>query len=1082
MNGIDGSDPDTIHVLYVNDDGDFAELARKKLLSIAPEFEVATVATGEGALDRIETSPVDCVVTSYSLPDGTGIGFLKRLRSERDRLPTILFTGRGSEQVASEATQADVSDYIPVRADQNSFELLARRIRTLVEATRKEAVAERMSDRFRRTLERATDAIYAVDEEWRFEYMNEKMADRVDRDPDTLVGSELWEEFPSIVGTELEDRYRAAMETGEPASFEQRLGEPFDYWVEVRAFPDDDGLTVFSREITAEQERQLELERSETILENIHDLVFVLDEHADIEFANTAARRLIAGDQSAQVTGKQLETVVEERVSESGTAKFSRAVESTLDEMEGDGGSTGLYDADFRLDITAENEERTFDLRVTPFRSGSGHRVLVVGRDVTAQSEVQGQLERERDALRELQTVMAQSGTSTRARLRELLEVGCRTLGFEIGIVSHIQGGDYTVEAVHAPDAEIESEDQFDLESTYCERVVETDSVCSFADAVASGRETHPAYREFGLESYIGVPLVVDGDRYGTVNFSSPTTQAGPFGVTERTFVELLAELVSAEISRGRDRAELERQEFLFERVQDVAEIGVWEYFPSTGDLEWSEGVRRIHGLDEGDEPSLDDSIEFYHPDDRETIATAVERAIEDGEPYDLDLRIVRTDGELRDVRAWGERVDTAQHDVPSLRGVFQDITEQKTREGEYRELAEEYEALLETSGDAIFLLDVETAGGDPAFEFARLSPGYETQTGLRTEEVRGKPPREVFGDERGAELEANYTRCVEQGGPISYREELDIADDARFWDTTLAPVVVDGRTVRIVGIARNVTEQVQRERELETTNRRLESLIEATPLTVMEIDTDGTVVRWNDGAENMFGWSRDEVLGEFNPMVPDEQHDEFASHRQRALSGEQIRGKEVRRETKDGDELELLLSVVPITGPDGEITSILAVLEDITEQKQLESKLRSLQETGRLLSSAQSSDEIGDIAVEAVVDVLGFELTGVWEHADQADALVPVAASAGAAELLGELPRLEAGESLGWEAFEAAQLRRYDDLRAEGAFDGSETGLESGIFVPLGEFGLLGVGTTPERGFSDTDADLLQILGATVE
>jgi PAS domain S-box-containing protein len=315
----------------------------------------------------------------------------------------------------------------------------------------------------------------------------------------------------------------------------------------------------------------------------------------------------------------------------------------------------------------------------------------------------------------------------------------------------------------------------------------------------------------------------------------------------------------------------------------------------------------------------------------------------------------VRTDGEVRDVRAWGEYVDDARRGDSALRGVFQDITERKAERREHRELAEEYEALLETSGDAIFLLDVDTAGADPSFEFARLSPGYETQTGLTTDEVRGKTPRDVFGDEQGAELETNYARCVDRGAPISYREELDVGDDARFWETNLAPVVVDGETVRVVGITRNVTEQVERERELEATNQRLESLVEATPLTVMEIDTDGAVIRWNDEAERMFGWSREEVLGEFNPIVPDEQQAEFASHRQRALSGERIRAKEIRRETKDGDELDLLLSVAPITDSDGDPTSILAVLEDITEQKELEARLRSLQETAQQLSGAES-------------------------------------------------------------------------------------------------------------------------------
>jgi PAS domain S-box-containing protein len=1066
----------------VNDDSDFAELARTKLLHLGSDFEVTTVGTTDAALERLGGSAIDCLVTSYSLPDGTGIELLKRLRAEDIELPTILFTGRGSERIASEATQAGVSDYIPLNADRNSFELLARRVRTLVDADRKEEMAEQMSQRFERTLERATDAIYAVDNDWRIEYVNRKMADRVDRDPDAVVGATLWEEFPSIVGTDLEDRYRTAMETGEAMSFEQHLGEPFDYWVEVRVFPDEEGLTVFSREITTERERELEVERSEAILQNIHDLVFVLDGDGTIEFANTAAKQLIAGDRSAHVDGQPLATVVGGRLTDAETERLSDVIESTLDGRTSDGGTTGLYDADVRLDIAAGDGDRTFDVRVTPCQSGNHDQVLVVARDVTEQSEASRQLERERDALRDLQTVMAKSGVPAQTRLRELLEVGCRTLGLEIGIISRVQNNDYTVEAVHAPDADIEPGDQFALGQTYCEQVVSADAVCSFADAVATGRETHPAYREFELESYIGVPLVVDGDRYGTVNFSSPTTRVSPFGALEQTFVELLAELVSAVISRTRDRAELERRDFLFDRVQDIADIGVWEYFPATGDLEWSDGVRRIHGVDDEYDPSLDDAIEFYHPEDRETITAAVERALEDGDSYDLDLRLVRADGDVRDVRAWGERVETTQQDDALLRGVFQDITERKAQERESRELATEYEALLDTSGDAIFLVDVDTSNGEASFEFARLSAGYETQTGLSTEDVRGQTPREVFGDERGAELEANYTRCVDQREPISYREELDVAEDARFWETSLAPVIVDGEIVRIVGIARNVTEQARRQRALETTNQRLESLIEATPLTVMEIDTEGNVIRWNDEAETMFGWSQEEVIGEFNPMVPNEQQSEFASHRQQALSGERIRGKEIRRKTKDGDELELLLSVAPITDPDGDVTSILAVLEDITQQKELERKLRSLQQTAQQLSGAQSGAEIGDIAVEAAVEILGFELTGIWEYAEQTDTLVPLTASAATAELFDELPRVQSGESLAWDAFESSAVQMYDELEVEAVLDDSSADLSSALFVPLGEFGLMGVATPLEQTFSDTDRDLFQILGATVE
>ncbi len=623
--------------------------------------------------------------------------------------------------------------------------------------------------------------------------------------------------------------------------------------------------------------------------------------------------------------------------------------------------------------------------------------------------------------------------------------------------------------------------DRFDVESTYCAEVVAEDKVCSFADAVADGKESHPAYRDFELESYIGAPLVVDGTRYGTVNFSSPTTRVAAFGALERTFVELLSGLAATEISRARSREELERQEFLFERIQETADIGIWQYDPQWGELHWSDGIRRIHGVDEDYEPSLADGVEFYHPADRETIRSAVERAIEEGEPYDLDLRIVRPDGEVREVRAQGERVESGQDDDAVLRGVVQDITERKRTEREYEELAGEYEALLETSGDAIFLLDVETSGEMPTFEFATLSPGYETQTGLTTAEVRGQTPREVFGEERGAAVESNYHRCVRHRGPISYREELAIDDDARFWETSLAPVIVDDEIVRIVGIARNVTEQVERERTLEMTNQRLESLIEATPLTVMEIDSDGNVIRWNDEAENVFGWSSEEVLGEFNPMVPTDKHSEFASFRQRALGGERIRGAEIRRETKGGEELDLLLSVAPITDPDGDSTSILAVLDDITEQKQLERKLRSLQQTAQRLSGAQSSEEIGRLTVEAAAETLGFDISAVWEYDDQTGTLDPLAASTATRELVGELPRLESEDSPGWTAFESSEIRVYDELASDISLDVSGSELGSGLFVPLGEFGLLAVGTPSQQEFSDTDLDLFQVLGSTV-
>jgi PAS domain S-box-containing protein len=520
------------------------------------------------------------------------------------------------------------------------------------------------------------------------------------------------------------------------------------------------------------------------------------------------------------------------------------------------------------------------------------------------------------------------------------------------------------------------------------------------------------------------------------------------------------------------------RYQELIEKSNDIATI-----VDKDGTITYvSPAIKRVLGYDP-EEIIGKTGFEYVHPNDRERNAEALEAVLETpDDPQTVQVRFKHADGSW----CWIETtLRNRLNDDDVIDGIVlnsRDITERKQEEREYQELAEEYEALLQTSGDAIFFLNVDTTDETPEFRFARLSPGYETQTGITTEEVRGQTPQEVFGEEQGTEVESNYRRCVRQQQPISYREELLIAEDARFWETRLAPVFVDGEIVRVVGIARNVTEQVERERELEATNQRLESLIEATPLTVMEIDTDGTVVRWNDEAENMFGWSRDEVIGEFNPIVPDAQQEEFVSHRQRALSGERIRAKEVRRETKDGDKLDLLLSVAPITGPEGETTSILAVLENITQQKTLEARLRSLQETAQQLSGAESKDAIGAIAVDAASEILDLHITGIWEYNEREDALIPITETQAARDVFGDSPRFLPGDGLAWDAYQSGETQIYDDVQAEGQPHNPNTEIRSEILVPLGEYGLMSTGSVSTQVFSETDVDLFRILGATVE
>jgi PAS domain S-box-containing protein len=160
---------------------------------------------------------------------------------------------------------------------------------------------------------------------------------------------------------------------------------------------------------------------------------------------------------------------------------------------------------------------------------------------------------------------------------------------------------------------------------------------------------------------------------------------------------------------------------------------------------------------------------------------------------------------------------------VAGVMGISREVTDRVAQRQRLDELGEEYEALFSNAVDAIFLLDVDGNGPDAEFRFHRLNPAHEAATGLTTDAVRGTTPREALGEQLGAELTANYQRCLDAGRPITYEERLEFPAGRSYWETSLAPVRVNGEVTRIVGIARETTDRVERERELEQQNERLD-------------------------------------------------------------------------------------------------------------------------------------------------------------------------------------------------------------------------------------------------------------------
>lgn len=186
--------------------------------------------------------------------------------------------------------------------------------------------------------------------------------------------------------------------------------------------------------------------------------------------------------------------------------------------------------------------------------------VVNVFRDVTPHKLAENRLLFVNESLRLLNNIAALPQGSLKSRLKEALQLGCEHLGLELGIVSHVTGQDYRVEFCATPPGHpMHDDDLFELGNTYCQITLSSQSVIAIRHMAESEYARHPCYKAFQLECYMGVPLLVDGKVYGTVNFSSALPYARAFDEADFEFMRLLGRWVGAIIAEEHQKAQLVR-------------------------------------------------------------------------------------------------------------------------------------------------------------------------------------------------------------------------------------------------------------------------------------------------------------------------------------------------------------------------------------------------------------------------------------------------------------------------------------------------------------------------------------------
>ena len=361
----------------------------------------------------------------------------------------------------------------------------------------------------------------------------------------------------------------------------------------------------------------------------------------------------------------------------------------------------------------------------------------------------------------------------------------------------------------------------------------------------------------------------------------------------------------------------------LLAHTEALARTGGWEYDVESETLTWTSGTKRIHGVDPDFEPTVDRALSFYHPNDREIVRELVLQAIDDGEPYDTEARILTPDGKRRWVRTIGEPVER-DGEITTVRGAIQDITESREQE---RQIALLRRA-IDTAPVGVTLADMRRDDEPLVY----VNDAFEELTGYCEAESIGRNCRFLQGDETDSGTVAELRAAIEaeESTTVTIRNYRD--DGTQFWNRlTIAPVAnSEGTVTHYVGFQMDVTEQ----RNVESKLREFERAVEHSGHAIYITDIDGTITYVNQSFEDLTGYGYDEAVGETPRILNSGRMDDeyFEQLWSTVTSGETFEERIIDKDS-DGHLYRAHQTIAPLTDDSGTVTGFVAVQTDITDR-----------------------------------------------------------------------------------------------------------------------------------------------------
>lgn len=676
-----------------------------------------------------------------------------------------------------------------------------------------------------------------------------------------------------------------------------------------------------------DQQQQLlkSAERYRGLVDNVSDIVYTINVTGHFTYVSASAARLI-GYETAKIVGMRYSDLVEPSWRPTLKDFYEQQVKNPESE-------TILA---FPI-IARNNQTRWVEQKVTPLfdqnHGLTGFQGVV--RDITERRYAE-------EKLRALYTVMAQPTLTIDEQLTQALKIGTELLKLDLGIISRIEGDTYTVLYGYSPDGSLKAGQVFNFKETYCELTYQADDLVSIGNMAESPYKRHPCYAAFGLETYIGVPLQVNGKRFGTLNFSSPSVREQPFANTDRDFFSLMGKWVSTMLERKFAEEKLYTSELNLRSILDNSPSIIIKI-----NSEYRVEFLRVPGFDvKLLEPLIGQSILSFSPEKYHGIMSTELRRLftEQCNVYYETKALDSNDGKEHWYVTNGAPI-IENGEVVSALLVSSDITERKQAE-------EKIQALLEAIPDMLFQINTEGI-------FLDFKAAKSLKTVVPPEAFLGKDIRQVLPPLGEPAVNA-VRKAVETGTEQLFEYELPEADGLHNFEARITSSGTDSALV----IVRDVTTLKRTAAALEQQRTFLRQVIDFSPSMIFVKDYDARFVLANPIVANLYNVSPEALIdksdADFNSSAEEVQ--KFLEDDRRVIdSGVPLFVEEPVTDAS-GQTHWFQTIKVPIVSSDGASKYVLGVASDITERKEAEQQIQmqneSLVRANRELAVARKQAE----------------------------------------------------------------------------------------------------------------------------